>query len=144
MRLWLGRIIRFGMVGAVNTAVYYGLYLLLHLAMPYLVAHVIAFVLAMIGSYFLNCYFTFRTRPTWRKFLLFPLSNITNFVITSVGLYVLVSVFHLSERFSPLIAAAVAIPITFVVAQLILVGRENAHRPSPEPALANTDHRARR
>ena len=118
------RVLRFAVVGVINTGVYYGLYLALKTVLPYLVAHVVSFVLAMIGSYFLNCRFTFRTRPTWRKFLLFPLSNASNFVITSVGLYLLVNVGHLNDKISPLIAAAAAIPITFVVARYVLVGAE--------------------
>ncbi|GAB3911399.1 GtrA family protein [Kibdelosporangium lantanae] len=114
------RIITFAAVGAVNTGVYYGLYLLLRLVVPYLVAHVVAFVLAMVGSYFLNCRFTFRTKPSLRTFLLFPLSNATNFVITSVGLYLLVDLWHMNQQVSPLIAAAAAIPITYIVAKYIL------------------------
>jgi putative flippase GtrA len=118
-----GRIVRFALVGVLNTATYYGLYLLFGLFLPYLAAHVFAFVLSMIGSFFLNCHFTFRTKPTWRKFLLFPLSNVTNFVVTSVGLYVLVQFFGVNQRIAPLLAASVAIPITFLVAQIILTGR---------------------
>jgi putative flippase GtrA len=118
------RIVRFGVVGVVNTGVYYGLYLILRTVVPYLVAHVIAFLLAMVGSYFLNCRFTFRTRPTLRKFLLFPLSNATNFTITSLGLYLLVDIGHLNEKISPLIAAAAAIPVTYLVARHVLVGQE--------------------
>ena len=127
-----GRIVRFALVGVVNTASYYGCYLLLGLLLPYLAAHVVASILSMIGSFFLNCYFTFRTPPTWRKFLLFPLSNATNFVVTTVGLYVLVQFFGVDERIAPLLAASVAIPVTFLVAQLVLAGR---HRPA-EPELA--------
>ena len=125
-----GRILRFAIVGIINTATYYGLYLLFGLFLPYLAAHAAAFVLSMVGSFFLNCTFTFRTRPTWRKFVLFPLSNVTNFVVTSVGLYVLVQFFGLNQRIAPLLAASVAIPVTFVVAQLVLAGR---HR-EPEPS----------
>jgi putative flippase GtrA len=127
-----GRIIRFALVGVLNTATYYGLYLFFGLFLPYLVAHAIAFVLSMIGSFFLNCYFTFRTKPTWRKFILFPLSNVTNFVVTSVGLYVLVQFFGIHQRIAPLLAASVAIPVTFLVAQLVLAGRHRV----PEPGLA--------
>jgi putative flippase GtrA len=127
-----GRIFRFALVGVLNTAIYYGLYLLFRLFLPYLAAHVVAFTLSMIGSFFLNCYFTFRTRPTWRKFLLFPLSNATNFVVTSVGLYVLVQYFGVNQRIAPLLAASVAIPITFLVAQLVLAGRHQ----EPEPGVA--------
>jgi putative flippase GtrA len=127
----LGRVLRFGIIGVVNTATYYVLYLLLKHPLPYLVAHVLAFTIAMIGSYFLNCYFTFRTRPTLRKFLLFPLSNVTNFCVTSVGLYVLVKVFRFDEMFAPLLAAVAAIPVTFIVAQFVLIGREPMRVPVP-------------
>ncbi len=118
----LGRIARFGLVGVINTGIYYALYLLLQTVLPYLVAHVCAFALAMVGSYFLNCYFTFRTRPSWRSFVLFPLSNAANFVITTVGLYVFVQHLGMDERVAAIPAAAIAIPITFLVAQFTLTG----------------------
>lgn len=118
-----GRIVRFAMVGVINTATYYGPYLLFQLVLPYLAAHVIAFLLSMVGSFFLNCYFTFRAKPTLRKFLLFPLSTATNFVITTVGLYLLVQFFGLNERIAPLLAASLAIPFTFLATQLVLAGR---------------------
>lgn len=65
-------VMRFAVVGVVNTTVYYGSYLLLRLVVPYIAAHLIAIVVAMVGSFLLNCYWTFRTPPTWRKFALFP------------------------------------------------------------------------
>jgi len=124
-RSTLARVIRFGLVGVVNTGVYYGLYLLFNLVLPYLAAHVLAFCLATVGSFFLSCYFTFRTKPTWRKFLLFPLSIAPNFVFTTGGLYALVTWVGLHERIAPLVAAVAAIPVTFLVAQFILVDRAN-------------------
>lgn len=130
-----GRIVRFAMVGVLNTVTYYLLYLAMRALIPYLVAHVIAFGLSMVGSFFLNCYFTFRQRPTLRRFLLFPLSNVTNFVVTSTGLFVLVQFFGVNERIAPLLAASVAVPVTFLVAKLILVGREPAG-PKPDSVTA--------
>ena len=122
------RLIRFAAVGVVNTATYVGLYLVLRLVVTYLVAHVVAFALAMVGSYFLNCRFTFRIRPSLRTFLLFPLSNATNFVVSSVGLYLLVDVLDVNDKVAPLLAAAVAIPVTFLVAQYILTERRTQPR----------------
>jgi putative flippase GtrA len=119
----LRRLIRFGAVGVINTGTYYALYLLLRTQIPYLAAHVCAFVAAMIGSYFLNCYVTFGTKPAWRTFLLFPLSNLANFVITTVGLRLAVQLFGLDERIAPLPVALIAIPITYVVAHHVMVGR---------------------
>ncbi|MFF9349573.1 GtrA family protein [Streptomyces sp. NPDC014734] len=118
---------RFAAVGVVNTATYYGCYLLLLNPLPYVAAHVAAFALSMTGSFFLNCRFTYRTRPTWRKFLLFPLTNAANFVITTGGVYLLVDVAGLGSRYAPLVAAAAAIPITFVVSRAIML-RPDADR----------------
>ena len=123
MNQQFARIVRFGLVGVVNTGVYYGCYLLFCLVVPIMAAHVLAFGVAMVGSYFLSCYFTFRTKPTWRKFLLFPLSNATNFVVSTAGLYLLVHWLDVDSRIAPLIAAAAAIPFTFVIAQFVLVNR---------------------
>lgn len=115
------QLVRFALVGVVNTGTYYGCYLALLTRLPYLAAHVAAFVLSMTGSFFLNSRFTYRTRPTWRKFLLFPLTNAANFVITTGGVYLLVDLAGFSSRYAPPVAAAAAIPITFVVSRTIML-----------------------
>ncbi|MFJ7946695.1 GtrA family protein [Streptomyces sp. NPDC096354] len=120
---------RFALVGVVNTGTYYGCYLALLTVLPYLAAHVIAFALSMVGSFLLNSYFTYRTRPTWRKFLLFPLTNAANFVITTGGVWLLVDRAGFSSRYAPLVAAMAAIPITFVVSRAIML------RPDPRPEV---------
>ncbi|MFF8596196.1 GtrA family protein [Streptomyces sp. NPDC015220] len=115
------QILTFAVVGVVNTLTYYLLYLLFLVRLPYLAAHVLAFLISMVGSFFLNARFTYRIRPTWRKFLLFPLTNATNFVITTAGVYVIVDVLHAGSRFAPLLASAAAIPVTFVVSRMIML-----------------------
>lgn len=117
------QILTFVVVGVVNTATYYCLYLLFLTCLPYLAAHVLAFVISMVGSFFLNARFTYRTRPTWRKFLLFPLTNVTNFVITTAGVYVIVDVLHAGSRFAPLLASAAAIPVTFLVSRRVMLSK---------------------
>ncbi|MDX2395482.1 MULTISPECIES: GtrA family protein [unclassified Streptomyces] len=131
----LGQILRFALVGGVNTGTFFGFYLLLHPWMPYFAAYTLAFVLSMIGSFFMNTYFTYRTRPTWKKFLFFPLTNVTNYVIQSVGLYALVTWAGMDTRIAPLVAAVVAIPFTFLLSRKILVpGAARAAEPAPAPA----------
>jgi putative flippase GtrA len=129
----LGQIIRFAAVGVVNTATFYGFYLTLHPWMPYFLAYTAAFVLSMIGSFFLNTYFTYRTRPTWKKFLLFPLTNLTNYVVTSTGVFVLVEWVHVSSTIAPLAAAAAAIPFTYILSRRILLRPQSSQPRSPEP-----------
>ncbi|AGS68462.1 GtrA family protein [Streptomyces collinus] len=120
------QLLTFAVVGVVNTAVYYCLYLLFLAGLPYLAAHVLAFLLSMVGSFFLNARFTYRTRPTWRKFLLFPLTNVTNFLITTAGVYVIVDVLHAGSRFAPLLASAAAVPVTFVVSRRVMLPESTA------------------
>jgi putative flippase GtrA len=124
------QILTFAAVGVINTASYYCLYLLFLNWLPYLFAHVVAFVTSMVGSFFLNARFTYRTRPTWRKFLLFPLTNVTNFLVTTSGVYVIVDVLHAGSRFAPLLASAAAIPVTFVVSRWVMLPRQIAQPPA--------------
>lgn len=128
----LREVARFAVVGVANTLTYYASYLLLVLALPYLAAHVLAFAISMTGSFLLNCRFTYRTRPTWRKFALFPLTVAANFTITTVGVFVLVEPLSVDERIAPLLAAVLAIPLTFVATRAVLVGR------APEAVLAES------
>ena len=116
-----GQILAFALVGVVNAMTYYGLYLLFLMRLPYLAAHILAFALSMTGSFFLNARFTYRTRPTLRKFLLFPLANATNFLIATAGVYVIVDILHAGHRLAPLLASGAAIPVTFVVSRTIML-----------------------
>ncbi|MFD3324638.1 GtrA family protein [Streptomyces sp. NPDC058701] len=137
-RQQLGQLLRFGLVGAVNTGSFYLVYLLLHPWMPYFAAYTLAFLVAMVGSFFMNTYFTYRTRPTWKKFLLFPLTNVTNYVVQSVGLYALVTWAGLGTRIAPLVAAVVAIPFTYLLSRKILVpGADRDAEAEPEPVRAD-------
>jgi putative flippase GtrA len=132
--LW--QVSKFAVVGVINTGTFYAAYLLMHVWLAYYPAYVIAFLASMVGSFFLNTYITYRTRPTWRKFLLFPLTNLTNFVVTSVGVVVLVEWFGVSERIAPLLAAATAIPVTFLVSRRILTHRDRGDRAALEDERA--------
>ncbi|MFI1714293.1 GtrA family protein [Streptomyces litmocidini] len=140
-RARLAEIFRFALVGGVNTGTFFGCYLLLHPWMPYFAAYSLAFLLSMIGSFFLNTYFTYRTRPTWKKFALFPLTNVTNYLVQSVGLYALVTWAGMDDRIAPLVAAVVAIPFTYLISQRILVP-QGTGRPASDPGPGSeTDER---
>jgi putative flippase GtrA len=118
----LRSVAKFAVVGVINTGVYYGSYLVLRLVMHYLAAHLVAIAIAMVVSFFLNTLWTFRTRPTWRKFALWPLTNATNYVMTTVGVVALVEWLDVDQRIAPLVAAAAAIPVTFLLSRKLLTG----------------------
>lgn len=128
----MGQFLRFAVVGVVNTAVYYGCYLALLTGLPYLAAHLLAFSAATVVSFFLNARFTYRTRPTWRKFLRFPLATVTNLVVSTAALNLLVEVFHGGHRTAALLASAAAVPFTFVASRAIMVARPASETPATE------------
>ena len=115
-------ILRFIVVGVANTSNYYILYLLfLHVShLNYMISHILAFLISMVGSFFLNSYFTYRTKPTWKKFMQFPMTYVVNISVTTLGVYILVDLFKLNETISPLIASFAAIPFTFIISKKIL------------------------
>lgn len=123
------QVVRFGVVGVLNTGVYYGCYLALRLVMPYIAAHLIAWVISMLGSFLLNCYFTYKVRPTWHKLLLYPLSNGVNVLLTTGGVVFLVEVMKVDQKIAPLIAGILAIPATFVVTRAVLTRPHGQRKP---------------
>ncbi|MGK4583117.1 GtrA family protein [Kitasatospora sp. HPMI-4] len=139
MKPQLWQIVRFGLVGVANTATFYLVYLALHPFLPYFAAFTIAFLLSMVGSFFLHTYFTYRTRPTWKKFLLFPLPNITNYLVQSFGVVALVQWVRLDSRIAPLVAALVAIPVTFVLSKIVLTGRAGTPAPAGQHGSVGVD-----
>lgn len=120
----VGQIFRFGIVGVANTLVYYLFYrLLLTTGMPYVVAHLIAWAISVVFSFYANCYFTYRVLPTWRRFIAFPATTFVNVAFTTVGSVLLVNMFSADTRYITLLMGILAIPVTFLVTRMVLVGR---------------------
>ncbi len=116
--LW--QVFKFCLVGVANTGFYYLMYRLFLTFMPYMAAHVVAWCCAIVFSFFLNCYFTFKVKPTWKRFIVFPTTTLANFIITTVGAYILIEYLQISDKYGPLIASMLAIPVTFTLTRLVL------------------------
>lgn len=120
-----GSFIRFAVVGVINTINYYAIYLLLmYLDIVYLISHSAAFIISMIGSYFLNCYFTYKTKPTLKKFLQFPLTYVVNYTVSTSSLFIFVDLFKMNEFIAPFISMLLPIPFTYLTSKWILTKGE--------------------
>lgn len=127
-KIWKLEFTRFIIVGVLNTICYYLVYLLFYqLAdVHYLVSHWIGTIISMIFSFFLNSYFTYGVRPTWRKFFQFPLTQAVNIAVSSVLVYIFVEGFGWSGTVAPILAVFFTVPITFVITSKIMKnGRED-------------------
>ncbi len=115
-------ILKFIIIGGINTLNYYVVYLLLLklLHIEYMISHITGFLVAFVISYYLNCYFVYRVKPTWRKFISFPITQIVNVSLQTVLLYVFVSWLNLPAEIAPFAGLVITIPITFVLSKWIL------------------------
>ena len=113
---------RFIFVGVVNTMSYYTIYLVLHnvFALPYLLAHIVGFLISLNISFFLNCYVTYRIKPTLKKYLYFPLTQVVNMSVSTALIFVFVEFLQLNSNIAPFAAVLFTVPITFVVSNRIL------------------------
>ncbi|HCZ0584816.1 TPA: flippase GtxA [Staphylococcus aureus] len=115
-------ILKFIIVGGINTLNYYVVYLLLLklLHIEYMISHITGFLVAFVISYYLNCYFVYRVKPTWRKFISFPITQIVNVSLQTVLLYVFVSWLNLPAEIAPFAGLIITLPITFILSKWIL------------------------
>src|SRR5690606_15509024 len=113
---------RFIFVGVVNTMSYYTIYLVLHnvFALPYLLAHIVGFLISLNISFFLNCYVTYRIKPTLKKYLYFPLTQVVNMSVSTALIFVFVEFLQLNSNIAPFAAVLFTVPITFAVSGKIL------------------------
>ena len=115
-------IIKFIIVGIINTLNYYIIYIFLLniLTVHYLLSHISAFIISFIISYFLNCHFVYKVTPTLKKFIKFPLTQVINMGMQTILLYIFVQILKLNADFIPFIGLFITIPITFLLSKRIL------------------------
>ncbi len=114
--------ITFAIVGVINTATYYAFYLLglKGLGLAYMISHFSAVILSMIISFFLNSSITYKVKPTLKKFLMYPITQLVNVVVTAILLYLLVDGLHVNSAIAPLGALIITVPVTFIVTGKVL------------------------
>lgn len=113
---------RFVVVGGLNTVNYYLVYLLCFnlLDWHYLVSHVLGFIVSLVISFFLNVYFTYRVKPTFSKFIQFPLSQLANITLSSCLMYLFVDLLGWNGNAAPFAALFITVPVTFLITGKIL------------------------
>lgn len=114
--------VKYAIVGCINTADYYLSYLVFMdiFKFAYRISFVLGYVVSILGSYFLNTYFTYKQKPSVKKFLIFPLTYIPNFIIQYLVIILLVDRLNMSSKVAPVITAIVATPITFFVMKYVI------------------------
>ncbi|WEG12164.1 GtrA family protein [Pullulanibacillus sp. KACC 23026] len=113
----MGKLIRFGLVGGVNTGIDLLMFaLFVHFHIPYTIAQCLSYICGMLNSYIVNRNWTFEavSRPTSREMVLFAGINLLSLGVTE-GMLVFFhhSLFH-SLMASKLLATLVGLGINFI------------------------------
>jgi putative flippase GtrA len=115
-----GEAFKFLLAGAANTAISYGIYLLLNLWLPYQASWTLAYILGIVVSYVLQAKWVFHMPLSWKNFMAFPLVYLAQWLLGIALLASFVEWLGLHESLAPLVVPLVTLPVTFVMARLIV------------------------
>lgn len=115
-----GEVLRFLIMGGVNTATTYALSLLLMHWMRYEFAYSIGYLAGIVMAYALSTTFVFRRPMRARSAARFPLVYAFQFVLSLALLHIAVDVFGMPRWLALGISIAVTMPITFVMSRRVL------------------------
>lgn len=118
-----GEFAGFGLVGAANTVLTYGLYAVLLFLFSYKVSYSLAYVSGIFISYYLNSRLVFRESVSLSKFIQYPLVYLVQYGLGIIILYVAIDILGCSQWLAPLAVIAVSLPVTFGLSRYIIKGR---------------------
>ena len=122
--------IRFAIVGALATAIHYGLYLLIVWAndigedetLYTNIAYSIGYVVAWCANFYLSAHFTFQSNTSLKRGIGFALSHGVNYVLHIIFLNLFLWL-GLSETIAPIPVFCIVIPINFILVRYVFTSK---------------------
>lgn len=109
---------RFGIVGITATALHYGIYYLLQPCINVNIAYTTGYVLSFIANFYLTSYFTFGTKPSWKKLMGMGGAHIVNYLLHIALLNVFLFM-GITKAWAPIPVFAIAIPVNFLLVRFV-------------------------
>ncbi|MBQ0063574.1 MAG: GtrA family protein [Prevotella sp.] len=114
----LGRIIRFGLVGTLCTAIHYGVYLLLLSYLNPTISYTCGYAVGFCCNYGLTTYFTFRQKSSLKNVAGFSFSHVVNCLLELGILWCLIH-FGMGEKLAGIVTLMVVVPINFLLLRFV-------------------------
>ena len=110
--------VRFGVIGCLSSALHYGIYYILLFWTGANIAYIVGYLVSFVVNYLLTCSFTFRTKPTVKRFLGFAGSHAINFGLHVVLLNLLLFI-GVHELIAPVLVMGIAMLVQFTILRFV-------------------------
>ena len=114
----IGEFVRFGIVGGLCTALHYGIYYVLQLAINVNVAYTLGYALSFITNFYLTSWFTFGTSPSWKKLFGMGGAHAVNYALHIVLLNLFIQL-GIAQEWAPIPVFTIAIPVNFILVRFV-------------------------
>lgn len=115
------KFIKFIGAGVINTIVSYLLYLVLVLFLNYQVSYAIAFIFGIILSFVLNTKYVFEVEQTFKKFILFPLVYLVQYLLGAFMMNFVIEVIGIDKFIAPILVTVCSLPVSYIFSKKILI-----------------------
>jgi len=114
------RIIKFIIVGGLNTGAAYLFYLFFLIFSPYILAYSLSFILSTFISYFLYTYWVFKRSWSWKKLIQFPFVYLVQYFVGLLFLSLLIEYFTINDKLAPILVMILLVPLTYFLTKKII------------------------
>ena len=114
----LMQFIRFCIIGVVAMSIHYGIYYLLQTSINVNIAYSIGYLVSFTANFFLTSYFTFRQKPTWKRFLGFSGSHGINYLLHMLLFNVFLWL-GINQLIAPFCVMGIAAFVQFTILRLV-------------------------
>lgn len=119
----IGEFVRFGIVGGFCTALHYGIYYVLQLAVNVNIAYTLGYALSFIANFYLTSWFTFGTSPSWKKLFGMGGAHAVNYIL-HIALLNLFIRLGIAQEWAPIPVFAIAIPVNFILVRFVFKNKK--------------------
>lgn len=113
-----GQLLRFCINGGAAVAIQYGVYLLLIPHINEFIANTVAYIVSFAYNFIVTSYWTFHSKPSWKRLAGFSGSHIVNY-LTQQAVLALALWAGIPKEFAALVAMAVAVPVNFILLRTV-------------------------
>ena len=112
-------LIRFIILGVINTILTYFLYLILLFLLPYVWAYSITYLFGLTISYFLSSYWVFKKNIAIKSGMYFLIYHLSNYLVNIMALWIFIDLIGLSEKIAPVITISLLTPIFYLISIIL-------------------------